>query len=101
MEIAVLKALASEKRLQILEWLKDPVGNFPPQVDGDLIEDGVCGNRIAEKLGVAHPTLTGHMRLLVDTGLVRSRKIRQWVFYKRDEEAIRAIARGISSELQG
>jgi len=27
----VLKALASERRLQILEWLKDPVANFPPQ----------------------------------------------------------------------
>ena len=35
-------ALASPKRLQILEWLKDPRANFPPQRDGDLVEDGVC-----------------------------------------------------------
>ena len=27
----VFRALASPKRLQILEWLRDPVANFPPQ----------------------------------------------------------------------
>ena len=26
----------------ILAWLKDPQAHFPPQVDGDLVEDGVC-----------------------------------------------------------
>jgi hypothetical protein len=30
------------------------VRHFPPQVDGDLVEDGVCGVLIAEKLGVSH-----------------------------------------------
>src|SRR5215208_4188807 len=28
-----LRALANERRLQILEWLKDPREHFPPQVD--------------------------------------------------------------------
>jgi ArsR family transcriptional regulator len=51
-----LRALASDRRLQILEWLKDPGANFPPQVDGDLVEDGVCGVLIADKLGVSQPT---------------------------------------------
>ena len=41
-EAEILKALANERRLQILDWLKDPVANFPPQVDGDLAGDGVC-----------------------------------------------------------
>ena len=54
------KALGNDRRLQILAWLKDPRANFPPQVDGDLVEDGVCGVRIAEKLGVSQPTLGGH-----------------------------------------
>ena len=45
---AVLKALANERRLQILEWLQDPPANFPPQVDGDLAKDGVCGVAIVE-----------------------------------------------------
>jgi len=34
---AVLKALANDRRLEILNWLKDPRAHFPPQVDGDLI----------------------------------------------------------------
>jgi|GEM_PF-3141255 len=36
------KVLASDKRLQILEWLRDPEAHFPPQQDGDLVTDGVC-----------------------------------------------------------
>ena len=40
---AALRALANERRLEILDWLKDPVRHFRPQVDGDLIIDGVCG----------------------------------------------------------
>src|SRR5262249_51094351 len=38
----VLKALANVKRLEILNWLRDPRAHFPPQVDGDLVTDGVC-----------------------------------------------------------
>ncbi|HWX39768.1 MAG TPA: transcriptional regulator, partial [Blastocatellia bacterium] len=54
MDIAdAIRALANERRLQILEWLKDPAANFPPQIDGDLVKDGVCGLLIAEKLGVS------------------------------------------------
>ena len=55
-------ALASPKRLQILEWLKDPRAHFPPQRDGDLVNDGVCVIFIADKLGVAQPTATAHLR---------------------------------------
>jgi len=44
----ILRALANERRLQILEWLRDPQAHFPPQVDGDLVKDGVCGALIAE-----------------------------------------------------
>jgi len=43
-----LKALANERRLQILDWLKEPTRHFPKQVDGDLVEDGVCAVLIAE-----------------------------------------------------
>src|SRR5216683_5237003 len=63
--VVVLKALANERRLQILEWLRDPRAHFRAQVDGDLVEDGVCGVLIAEKLGVSAATLSEHMRVLV------------------------------------
>ena len=89
-EVDVFKAIANERRLQILDWLKDPRAHFPPQVDGDLVEDGVCGLFIAEKLDISQATLSEHMRVLVQAGLVTPKKIRQWIFYKRDEEQIRA-----------
>jgi DNA-binding transcriptional ArsR family regulator len=95
----VLRALASEKRLQILEWLKDPAAHFPPQVYGDLVKDGVCGVYIAEKLGVSQPTASEHLRVLSTAGLVRGKRIRQWTFYKRDEARIREIKRGILSRI--
>ncbi|WP_225767868.1 helix-turn-helix transcriptional regulator [Inquilinus sp. Marseille-Q2685] len=86
----LFRALANERRLQILEWLKDPRAHFPPQADGDLVEDGVCGVFIADKLGISQPTLSEHMRVLVQSGLVVPKRIKQWTFYKRDEEKIRA-----------
>ena len=94
-----MRALASERRLQVLEWLKDPVAHFPPQVDGDLVEDGVCGVLIADKLGVSQPTASEHLKILAQAGLVRSKRIKQWTFYKRDEKRIREIKKAISAKL--
>ena len=64
----VLKALANERRLEVLGWLKAPRDHFPPQVDGDLVKDGVCGLFIAQKLGVSQPTASEHLRILVQAG---------------------------------
>jgi DNA-binding transcriptional ArsR family regulator len=88
LDVDLIKALGNEKRLQVLEWLRDPVANFPPQRDGDLVEDGVCALFIAEKLGVSSPTCGEHLKLLSRAGLIRGKKIRQWVFYQRDEARI-------------
>lgn len=98
-EIDIIKALANERRLQILDWLKDPVANFPPQVDGDLLEDGVCAVLIADKLAITPATLSEHMRVLTQSGLVRAKKIKQWTFYRRDEQAIAAFKTALSSSL--
>ena len=57
-----LKALANGHRLQILALLKAPAKNFPPQVDGDPVEDGVCAVFIEEKLGLAQPTTAQRLR---------------------------------------
>jgi DNA-binding transcriptional ArsR family regulator len=91
-----IRALANERRLQVLEWLKDPEAHFPPQVDGDLVKDGVCLVFIAEKLGVSQPTATEHMKVLSQVGLVRPKRIKQWTFYKRDEARIREIKKEIA-----
>lgn len=92
-------ALANDKRLQILEWLKDPRAHFPPQVDGDLVEDGVCGVFIADKLGVSAPTLSEHMRILTEAGLVTPKRIKQWTFYRRNEAALAELKAQITREL--
>ena len=97
--VTALRALANERRLQILEWLKDPRAHFPPQVDGDLVEDGVCGVFIAEKLGVSQPTASEHLKVLSQAGLVRAKRIKQWTFYRRDEARIAEIKRAIAEEV--
>ncbi len=94
-----LKAIASERRLQILDWLKEPVKNFPPQVDGDLRADGVCGCSIANKLGISQPTLSEHMRVLSQAGLVRGKRIKQWTFYQRDKQGIAELKQLIQAKL--
>jgi ArsR family transcriptional regulator len=91
-----IRALANDRRLQVLEWLKDPEAHFPPQVDGDRVKDGVCLALIAEKLGVSQPTATEHMKVLSQAGFVRSKRIKQWTFYKRDETRIREIKKEIA-----
>jgi ArsR family transcriptional regulator len=91
-----LRAIASERRLQILEWLKEPLKHFPPQVEGDLVKDGVCGVFIAAKLGVSQPTASEHLKILCRAGFLRAKRIKQWTFYKRDDNAIRTIRRALS-----
>ena len=86
--LPALRALANDRRLQILEWLADPRAHFRPQVDGDLVDDGVCGQLIAENLGVSAPTASEHLKVLTQAGLLRAKRIKQWTFYKRDEAAL-------------
>ena len=95
--VPVVKALANERRLQILAWLKQPRDHFPPQTDGDLVRDGVCGVFIADKLGVSQPTASEHLRILVQAGLLRPKRIKQWTFYKRDEKRIAEVKREFQS----
>jgi ArsR family transcriptional regulator len=89
------RALANDKRLLILNWLKRPTWHFPPQRDGDLVKDGVCGLLIARKLRVSHPTASEHLKILAQAGLLRGKKIKQWTFYKRDEARIAVLKRSI------
>jgi DNA-binding transcriptional ArsR family regulator len=96
---AVFHALSSAKRLQVLDWLKKPRAHFPPQVYGDLVKDGVCGVFIAKKLRVSQPTASEHLKILLQAGLVRGKRIRQWTFYRRDEAQIGKIKRLLSQTI--
>ena len=95
----VAKAMANDRRLQILHWLKQPRAHFPRQVDGDLVRDGVCGLLIARKLGVSQPTASEHLKVLTQAGLLRAKRIKQWTFYRRDEERIAEFKKALQSAL--
>jgi DNA-binding transcriptional ArsR family regulator len=97
--VDALKAIGNDRRLKILDWLKDPRAHFREQVDGDLVDDGVCGVLIAEKLGVSQPTLSEHMRVLTQSGLVSAKRIKQWTFYRRNEPAIAALKSAFAREV--
>jgi DNA-binding transcriptional ArsR family regulator len=87
----VLRALSNRRRLLVLNWLRYPEKHFPAQVDGDLLKDGVCGLSIARKLNVSQPTASEHLKVLMQAGLIRGKRIKQWTFYKRDEARIRKM----------
>jgi len=94
-----LKALANSHRLLIMEWLKAPTKNFPPQIDGDLELDGVCAGKIEDKLGLAQPTTAQHLKSLVDAGFLVPKRIKKWTFYKRDEAAISRFLTDLSERV--
>jgi len=93
---AALRALANQRRVRILDWLKDPRAHFPKQIDGDLVEDGVCALLIARKMKVSQPTASEHLRVLVQSGLIRPKRIKQWTFYRRDEARLKAVKRALA-----
>lgn len=97
--LQTLKAVASPVRLEALALLKDPVGNFPPQTDGDLVRDGVCADFIRDRLGIAPATASRHLTLLTEAGLLIATRKKGWTFYRRDESAIRGLARDVEAQL--
>lgn len=72
-QIKIFKALASESRLRILLLLKEH-----PQ----------CVGALAKRLGMTQPSISQHLRILTEAGLVRSTKTGYWVHYEMDRETI-------------
>jgi DNA-binding transcriptional ArsR family regulator len=97
--LKALKALASPVRLEILRYLKDPVAEFPPQADGDLLVDGVCADFIREKVSIAAATASRHLTLLTDAHLLIATRKKGWTFYRRDNRAIERLAKQLKAEI--
>ncbi|MBX6394686.1 MAG: helix-turn-helix transcriptional regulator [Alicyclobacillaceae bacterium] len=97
--VTALKALSNPVRLQILEWLKDPSRHFPPQEAGDFDRDGVCVSIIRQKAGLSQSTVSQYLAELQRAGLVRSKRIGQWTYYRRDEEGIRRLLEELNRSL--
>lgn len=69
-EIAkMFKAFCDENRLQILEMLRS----------GEK-----CACKLLDELHIGQSTLSHHMRILCDSGIVKGRKEGKWVHYSID-----------------
>lgn len=74
----IFKAFGDENRLRILELLRS----------GEK-----CACKLLEDLQITQSTLSHHMKLLCDAGVVQGRKDGKWVYYSIDlEGADRAVA---------
>lgn len=67
----IFKAFSDEKRLAIIEMLRD----------GEL-----CACNILERLSIGQSTLSHHMKILCDSGIVLGRRDGKWVYYSINTE---------------
>ena len=55
----------------------------------DMLSCGeLCACMILEQLHITQPTLSHHMKILCDCGLVNGRKVGKWTYYSLDEKAV-------------
>ena len=93
-----LKALGNDTRMQMMEWLKDPLSNFPPQDHGDPTI-GVCVTHLQHKAGLSPSTASAHLAILQRAGFVLTTRIGKWTYYRRNEQAIDDFAARLIIEL--
>jgi ArsR family transcriptional regulator len=93
----IFKALAHPVRREMLVWLKTP-HEFFVQEDHPF-EIGVCAGKFDHKTGLSQSTVSGHLASLQRAGLVTSRKVGQWNFFKRNEDTIAAFITHLSHAL--
>lgn len=75
-DVKLIKALADENRLAILEMLQ---------------KEEKCACYILEELDITQPTLSHHMKILCDSGLVDSCKDGKWMHYSLSFEGCRKL----------
>ncbi|MCX5756301.1 MAG: metalloregulator ArsR/SmtB family transcription factor [Gemmatimonadetes bacterium] len=93
-----LKAIANPTRLRVLELLKDPPTLQELKTTHGSLR-GLTAKALLDQLRCSQPTLNEHMQILLDVGLVESRRSGRWVFYARDEERIRQFKQTIIDQL--
>jgi DNA-binding transcriptional ArsR family regulator len=95
--VEALKALANPVRLQIMEWLRDPEGEFAEyQPIADRAEVGVCASHIQAKAGLSQSTISSYMTTLERAGLVRSTRVGKWTHYQRNEDQLRRVGMAVA-----
>ena len=92
----IIKALANPVRRDILQWLKEPEKHFSTQ--DHPLDAGVCAGQF-ECCGLSQSTMSTHLAVLQRAELVTTRRVGQWVFYKRNEDTISAFLRTLGQKL--
>lgn len=78
---SLLKVLADETRLRLLSLLQ-------AQLDGEA-----CVCHLTGPLGLTQPTVSHHLRVLLDAGLVTRDQRGSWAYYRARPDALAALAR--------
>jgi ArsR family transcriptional regulator, arsenate/arsenite/antimonite-responsive transcriptional repressor len=71
----VFKALADPHRVRVVNLLA-------------TAKEAVCVCDLVELLGVSQPTVSFHMKKLVDAGLLRREQRGSWAYYSLDQDAV-------------
>ena len=80
-----LRLLADPTRQKILGFLLAPVQSCCSR------EDGVCACDLETFLGFRQPTISHHMKLLVEAGFVTAEKRGRWVYYELNSEVFQEV----------
>jgi ArsR family transcriptional regulator len=89
----ILKALASEPRREILHILGSPSREPGKTCCGP---EEVCACKISERIGLAPSTVSHHMSVLVEAGLVDARPEGKWVYYSLRRDVLRGASESIA-----
>ena len=98
-QVEIFKALSNKTRLQILCWLKEPEKNFPVEEYGAQCATGVCVGSIQQKAGLTQSTISEYLTILLRANLVVATRSGQWTYYRRNEDAIKALGLSIQEQL--
>lgn len=93
--IKALKALADPVRLRIVEFLHRPVESCCSR------QDAVCACDLDKHLRLTQPTISHHMKILVDAGLVHAEKHGRWVYYDLNHEAFARVVESLGQYQTG
>jgi ArsR family transcriptional regulator, arsenate/arsenite/antimonite-responsive transcriptional repressor len=78
--VQVLKALAHPIRLRIMQVLAEK-SRFGIEEQSCCASQEVCVCRLNELFSISAPTLSHHLRLLREAGLIEGRRQGVWIYY--------------------
>jgi ArsR family transcriptional regulator, arsenate/arsenite/antimonite-responsive transcriptional repressor len=88
-----LRAIADPTRRRILRALKEGA------VGKSGRDSCLCAGDVEERMQLTQPTISHHMTILTEAGLVEATKQGQWRWYRRNEKAIRDVVKTLRGNL--